>query len=67
MRFVRLRHVLPFVLALLLAGPAPFGRTGRAQSSQALPSPESFFGFQMGAARKLANWDRLLEYYRVLD
>src|SRR5690606_35682996 len=30
-------------------------------------SPESFFGFQMGADRKLANWDRLLDYYRVLD
>ncbi len=32
-----------------------------------VPSPEKFFGFQMGADRKLANWDRLLEYYRVLD
>ena len=40
--------------------------TASAQTT-AVPSPEKFFGFQMGADRKLANWDRLLEYYRVLD
>jgi hypothetical protein len=33
----------------------------------AVPSPEKFFGFAMGADRKLANWDKLLEYYRLLD
>jgi hypothetical protein len=33
---------------------------------QALPSPEQFFGFQMGADRKLANWDKLHEYYQAL-
>jgi Zinc carboxypeptidase len=30
------------------------------------PSPEQFFGFRMGADRKLANWDKLLDYYRTL-
>src|SRR5688572_27012833 len=40
---------------------------GAAQSAAPLPAPEQFFGFQMGADRKLANWDRLLEYYRRLD
>ena len=29
----------------------------------ALPSPEQFFGFRMGADRKLADWDRLQAYY----
>jgi hypothetical protein len=67
MKSVRPVYALPFLLALLLAGAGPFGRTGQAQSAQAVPTPESFFGFQMGADRKLANWDRLLEYYRVLD
>jgi hypothetical protein len=38
-----------------------------AQGSQStLPSPEQFFGFQMGADRKLANWDKLHEYYQLL-
>ncbi len=33
---------------------------------QNLPSPEEFFGFQMGADRKLARWDKLVEYYNLL-
>lgn len=32
-----------------------------------MPSPEDFFGFRIGADRKLARWDRLVEYYRALD
>jgi len=43
------------------------GLSGRAESlAQQIPSPEDFFGFQMGADRKLAHWDRLVEYYDLL-
>ncbi len=31
-----------------------------------VPSPEEFFGFEMGADRKLARWDKLVEYYQLL-
>jgi hypothetical protein len=31
-----------------------------------VPSPEEFFGFQMGADRQLARWDQLVEYYELL-
>ncbi len=31
-----------------------------------IPSPEEFFGHQMGADRKLASWDRLVEYFNAL-
>ncbi len=70
---VRASGALSVVLAsLAIAGPghptlpwiSPV--TVRAQASAALPTPEQFFGFRMGADRKLANWDRLLEYYRTL-
>ena len=58
------------VLGLLLAGASPLTPAGVAQGPPApaasLASPESFFGFQMGADRKLVNWDKLLEYYRLL-
>jgi hypothetical protein len=30
---------------------------------QAIPTPVSHFGFEMGADRKLANWDELTSYY----
>ena len=34
--------------------------------AQQIPTPEQFFGFQMGADRKLARWDKLVEYYNLL-
>ena len=34
--------------------------------AQAIPSPEEFFGHQMGADRQLARWDRLVAYYDTL-
>lgn len=37
-------------------------------SAHAQPvSPDRFFGFQMGADRKMARWDRMVEYYRALE
>jgi hypothetical protein len=39
-----------------------------AASAQAQPpSPEKFFGFQMGADRKMARWDKMVEYYKALE
>lgn len=56
------------VAVLLLAGAAHSMRAGAQGAPPAtVVSPETFFGFQMGADRKLANWDRLLEYYRLLS
>lgn len=34
--------------------------------AQEITSPEEFFGFQMGADRNLANWDKLVEYYQLV-
>jgi len=34
---------------------------------QQVPTPERFFGFQMGADRKLAGWDTIVAYYQTLD
>ena len=31
-----------------------------------VPSPEEFFGFRIGEDGKLARWDRILEYYRLI-
>ena len=58
--------LVPVALALLvIASGAP--RTVVAQGSQStVPSPEQFFGFQMGADRKLADWNKLHEYYQLL-
>jgi len=46
--------------AMLLALPL-----GHAQAP--LTSPEKFFGFQLGSDRKVARWDRIVEYYKLLE
>jgi len=33
----------------------------------AITPPEKFFGFQLGSDRKIARWDRIVEYYRLLE
>jgi hypothetical protein len=55
------------VLGVLLSVSGAFSQIGHAQAQGgAVTSPEKFFGFQMGADRKLANWDKLHEYYQAL-
>src|SRR5450432_2557441 len=33
-----------------------------AMFAAAVPTPEEFFGFRMGADKKLARWDKIVEY-----
>jgi hypothetical protein len=49
------------VAIVLLASPAVLA----AQAVQ-VPTPEDYFGFRMGTDGKLARWDRMVEYYRML-
>ncbi len=58
---VRLFSIL---LALVCAG--FITRIAVAQSQQ-ITSPETFFGFRMGADRKMARWEKLVEYYKLLE
>lgn len=51
------RVLAPVVACLLLA---------QAQAQAQIPSPAEHFGFAMGTAGKLANWDDLTAYYEVL-
>jgi hypothetical protein len=57
--------LVPVALILLLTAAGP-SRVVAQRSSSTIPSPEQFFGFQMGADRKLADWNKLHEYYQLL-
>ncbi|HIA73452.1 MAG TPA: peptidase M14, partial [Gemmatimonadetes bacterium] len=35
-------------------------------AAQGIPSPQQYFGFDMGSDRRLANWDQLTSYYEEL-
>src|SRR6478735_5554343 len=39
----------------------------RIAAAQEITSPEKFFGFQIGADKKMARWDKIVEYYGVLE
>ncbi len=52
--------------ATLLVGIALTPQPLTAQPTASIPSPETFFGHQMGADRKLARWAKLVEYYELI-
>ncbi|HCM75393.1 MAG TPA: peptidase M14 family protein, partial [Cytophagales bacterium] len=56
----KIRHYLSGVLLLAM------GISFSSLQAQDLPSPEQYFGFQMGADRKLAHWNDLVKYYNQL-
>ncbi|HSM06627.1 MAG TPA: M14 family zinc carboxypeptidase [Longimicrobiales bacterium] len=56
------RSIVLSALVLWAASPA-----AAAAQQTPIPSPEDFFGHVMGADRRLARWDQLVEYYRLID
>jgi len=52
-------------MAALLIGHGWLARPALAGAG--VTSPESFFGFQLGSDRKMARWDRIVEYFGVLE
>jgi hypothetical protein len=61
------RFVLALVLGFVLISSGPLGSAPAAAQQAALPTPEHFFGFRIGADTKLARWDRMIEYYRLVE
>jgi len=64
-RLPLLFHGVPVFLAALLSCLA--ARAGEAAAQSQIPPPEKFYGFQLGADRKLARWDKMVEYYKLLE
>jgi Zinc carboxypeptidase len=56
-----MKRRLPVVaVAILLVGSI-------ASAQPQVPTPEQFFGFPMGAEKKLAAWDKIVEYFQTVD
>ena len=34
--------------------------------SNTIPNPEAFFGFRLGSDRKIARWDKIVDYFNLL-
>jgi hypothetical protein len=61
------RFVLALVLGVVLISSSPVATAPTGAQQAALPTPEQFFGFRIGADTKLARWDKMLEYYRLVE
>ncbi|MGY8777296.1 MAG: M14 family zinc carboxypeptidase [Longimicrobiales bacterium] len=60
------RIALRLALTIIVTALALTATIPSAVVAQAIPTPEEFFGHQMGADRQLARWDRLVEYYELI-
>lgn len=38
-----------------------------AEAQQEITSPEKFFGFQLGSDRNIARWDKIIDYYYLIE
>jgi len=46
---------------------AVFLLTAALCAAQTIPAPEQYFGHRIGAEKKLARWDKIVEYMRLVD
>lgn len=59
------RSVHSFFILLCITGIVLSGWTS--SHAQQVTSPEKYFGFQMGADRKIARWDKIVDYFNLLE
>ncbi len=62
MRVLRRTSTAVATIAVL----ASLWMTGAARQAQSPPTPEQFLGFRVGADNKLARWDKIVEYLRLV-
>ena len=63
-QYIKFLHALRIcVLLLVLLGSV----AQIAPAQEKVTSPEEFFGFQLGADRKIARWDKIIHYFEILE
>jgi hypothetical protein len=61
-KFLFPRLICFVLMTLLLVLVTPL-----AKAQQKITSPEDFFGFQLGSDRNMARWDKIVDYYYLLE
>jgi hypothetical protein len=65
--FARLAAIAAMALASTLPAQSIIGAPKKGEPARvAIETPEKFFGFQMGADKKMAHWDDMVRYYDLL-
>jgi len=58
-----LRIIYTFTLVLIVLGFV----TQITEAQKKVTSPEEFFGFELGSDRKMARWDKIIDYFKILE
>jgi len=53
-------HLVPLIIGLVFLAQIAISQTK-------ITSPDEFFGFQLGSDRNIARWDKIVEYYKLLE
>lgn len=62
---VKLLRTIHIHLALVIIGLVFLAQITIAQKK--ITSPQEFFGFELGTDRKIARWDKIVDYFKVLE
>ena len=57
------RHIQIFMLVIFVIGFI----TSTAEAQKKVTSPNDFFGFELGSDRKIARWDKIVDYFKLLE
>ena len=60
-KFFRILQIIALVFVVLGC------LTQIAEAQEKVTSPEEFFGFKLGSDRKMARWDRIVDYFELLE
>ncbi len=66
-RLINNGAVFSLLLLFLFLSVASAALPGRPAPEERITPPEAFFGFQPGADRKIARWDRIVDYFYLLE
>jgi hypothetical protein len=61
------RFLLAVILGLCVASSGSLATAAAVAQQAPLPAPEQFLGFRVGADRKLARWDKIVEYFKLVE
>jgi len=61
-KFLRFIPIHLALVLIFLGSIAPI-----AEAQKKVTSPQEFFGFQLGSDKKIARWDKIVDYYRLLE
>jgi len=63
---LRIKFLRSMLLVILICCISGFLHP-RAVAQKKITTPEKFFGFQMGADKKLARWDKIVDYFYKIE